>query len=342
MNFKKIKWLSVCLTAMLFIECSSSDKKNSEVGLIENPEDRIEQLNKEILKGKKDANLYFERAREYDSKGEFQNALKDMFVTMKIDSMNPDYYVFGADLFLKTSQSAKALALLKNAKEKFPENHDLALKYAEMQITLNQLQDAVRTVDGVMYRDNQNPRAFFLMGYIMILSEDFDKAKLALKEAVRLDPEITDAYLLLAELYEKDNPKLALQYLENAIIVSPNTPETHHNKAFFLQNNDDISGALEVYDQIKIRFPQYSSAFLNSGILYIELDSLNLAYENFNILSKIKPQSHLAYFYRGYSSELMGKLEEAKKDYEQALRINPDYQKAIHQLDKLKTKDVIE
>lgn len=336
MNTKNILRLFSALIVLLFIGCTASTKNNSEVDIWENPEDRIEQLNKEILKGKKDANLYFERAREYAARGEFQNALTDMFVTMKIDSLNPDYYVFGADLFLKTSQSAQALALMKNAKEKFPENHDLALKYAEMQITLNQLQDAVRTVDGVMYQDNQNPRAFFLMGYIMILSEDFDKAKLALKEAVRLDPEITDGYLLLAELYEKDNPKLALQYLENAITVSPETPETYHNKAFFLQNNNDIPAALKVYDQIKRRFPQYSSAFLNSGILYIEVDSLQLAYENFNILSKIKPQSHLAYFYRGYSSELMGNKEGAIQDYEQALRINPDYQKAIDQLANLK------
>lgn len=335
MRLKKRNWLYLLLV-VLIMGCSASEKKNHKAKGGDETEDVIEQLNKEILKGKKDANLYYQRAQEYASRGELKNALTDMFVTMKIDSLNPDYYVFGAELFLKTSQSAQALALMKNAKEKFPDNHDLALKYAEMQITLNQLQDAIRTVDGVMYQDNKNPRAFFLMGYIMILSEEFDKAKLALKETVRLDPEVTDAYLLLAELYEKDNPKIALQYLENAITVSPDIPETYHNKAFFLQNNDDIPGALETYEMIKRRFPQYSSAFLNSGILYIEVDSLQLAYENFNILSKIKPQSHLAYFYRGYSSELMGNKEDAIKDYEQALRINPDYQKAMDQLSNLK------
>ena len=43
-----------------------------------------------------------------------------------------------------------------------------------------------------------------------------------------------------------------------------------------------------------------------------------------------------AYFYRGYASELMGKKEQAKIDYEHALRLAPEYTDALDGMDRVR------
>ena len=223
------------------------------------------------------------------------------------------------------------------ATERFPQNIPIRLKYSELLITLRQDQRAVLQLSKVMEQDNENADAFFLMGLLMQSMGEFDKAKKSLKEVVSIDPEITDAYILLGELYENDNPDLALRYLENAITVDPANINALHSKAFFLQNHDRVPEALDIYRQINIKDPYYAPAFLNAGILLLEMEEFERAYEQFNILIGIQPTDHLAYFYRGYTQYLQGKLEPAKADLEQSLVYKDNYEKAKKVLNDINT-----
>ena len=72
-----------------------------------------------------------------------------------------------------------------------------------------------------------------------------------------------------------------------------------------------------------------------TGILYLELDSIEKAYEHFDILIKIEPQNHLGYYYRGITNMFSGKTELAKRDLEQALVFNAGFEKAKIALEEL-------
>ncbi len=314
---------------LFFTSCKNTSKDSTEESttlVTGNP--AVDQLSKAIKSSPGNPELYYERSIAFANMEAYDNAIGDMQRAMKIDSLQPKYYAHLSDLFLNYFRSKQALATLQVASERFPQNIPIRLKYSELLITLNQNQKAVQVLSNIMEQDNQNADAFFLMGLLMQSMGDVEKAKKALKEVVSIDPEITDAYILLGELYEKEDPKLALQYLENALTVDPQNINAIHSKAFFLQNNDRVPEALDLYREINILDPNYAPAFLNAGILYIELKEYEKAYEQFNILVGIAPTDHLGYFYRGYTLYLQDKLEDAKKDVEQSLVYDPDFKKA--------------
>ena len=317
---------------LFFTSCkdSKSGQQESQTLVTGNPV--VDQLTKSIDSDPDNAELYYDRSVAFANMEAYDNAITDMQKAMKIDSMRPKYYAHLSDVFLTYYRSKQALQTLQVAADRFPTNIPIRLKYGELLITLNQNQRALQVLSNIMEQDNQNADAFFLMGILMQSLGESDKAKKALKEVVSIDPEITDAYIILGELYEQEDPKLALQYLENAITVDPQNINALHSKAFFLQNHDRVPEALDLYREINVIDPSYAPAFLNAGILFIEINELDKAFEQFNILVGIAPTDHLGHFYRGYTQKLRGNFEAAKIDIEQSLVYKPEYENAIREL----------
>ncbi len=322
---------------LLFTSCKKNKTDSSETATLVTGNPAVDNLTAELKSNPDNPELYYERSIAFANMEAFDNAIVDMEVAMKIDSLKPKYYAHLSDLFLSYYRSKQALQTLQVASDLFPTNIPIRLKYGELLITLNQNQKAVQVLSNIMEQDNQNADAFFLMGILMQSLGEKEKAKKALKEVVSIDPEITDAYILLGELYEEEDPKLALQYLENSITVDPQNINAIHSKAFFLQNHDRVTEALELYREINLIDPSYAPAFLNAGILYIAEDELEKAYEQFNILVGIAPTDHLAYYYRGLTLKLQGKLKAARQDIEQSLVYKDDFQKAIEELKNVNT-----
>ena len=95
---------------------------------------------------------------------------------------------------------------------------------------------------------------------------------------------------------------------------------------------------------ICIRFASYFSSskisayqllILRIGPSHHELDSLEKAFEHFDILIKIESQNHLGYYYRAISNMFSGKTEQAKQDLKQALVFNAGFEKAKIALEEL-------
>jgi Tfp pilus assembly protein PilF len=59
------------------------------------------------------------------------------------------------------------------------------------------------------------------------------------------------------------------------------------------------------------------------------------AHEQFDMTLQVNPVHIRAYYYRGVASEMMGNLPAARDDYEQALRLAPDYVRAQEGLNRL-------
>jgi Flp pilus assembly protein TadD len=123
------------------------------------------------------------------------------------------------------------------------------------------------------------------------------------------------------------NP-LAIQYFDNAIRVAPKNVAAWHAKAYYLQNNDKIDEALQIYRHIHTLDAQYPEAYLNAGILLMYRDSLDAAMNEINILSGIDPANAAAWFYKGKIYHLKGQKDQAKAAFEQALRLDPNYEQA--------------
>ena len=340
-RFMLMKYLG--FTVLLFvvvmsISCDggnkSSETRDSVVRETGYPE--VDLLTEKIFEDTKDPDLLYKRSIAYMDIEAYDNAISDMYIAMKMDSLRPKYYVHLADVFMKYSRSSQALETIRLAAERFPENINILLRYAELSLTLRQNQKAIQVIQQVLERDGENAEAYFLMGLLMNEEGDVDRAKGAFRRVVDIDPEVVDAYILLGELHEQDDPKMALQYLNNAVTVDPQNINALHSKAFFLQNNDNVLEALTIYDEIHVIDSNYPPAYLNAGILYLEREEFEKAREQFNILLSLEPDNHRAYYFRGLAYLGQEKISLAKADFEQSLKIKPDYQNASDELSRMK------
>lgn len=139
---------------------------------------------------------------------------------------------------------------------------------------------------------------------------------------------MSEAWVILGDLMDRTNNPLAIQYFDNAIRVDPNNIPAWHAKAYYLQNNDKIDEALEIYQQIHTLDPQYPEAYLNSAILLIYTDSLDKAMKELEILHQVEPANPAAWFYKGKIYQFREQKDLAKAAFEQALRLDDKYEQA--------------
>ena len=328
--------LFLLLFAMLVFTTMACNNKEAKTNDIKPSGDAlIDQLSQEIQKAPEDINLLYQRASLYYDKDEYEASINDLEKAMTIDSLRPEIYHLLADNYLDYYRSREALDMMEKVVRLFPERIPSLLKLSEMQMILNQYENSVFTVNEILRLSPQNNEAYFMLGMNFRAMGDIDRAINSFQTAVENDPEMLDAWIILGELHERKGSKDAVKFYDNAINVAPDKPEAYHSKAFYLQNNGDIPGALEIYRDIIIQHPNYSDAYLNSGILYMELDSLDRAFEQMNLLASVQPQNPMAYYYRGLIHNAYGNYEAASIDLQNSLNLNPELKLAQELLDEV-------
>ncbi len=323
---------------MSLIACTSDAPETDN--LISDEEPAIQQLSEAILNNPNQADLYAARAELYQQREAYDEALADWKQAVALDSTVADYYHALADVQLDYFQSRDALETMELAAERFPERIPTLLKLSEFQLILKQYEASMRTIDRILRIDAQEPEAYFMFGLNFRELGDTARAINSFQQAVELNPDLTDAYLILGQLHAAIGSELAERYYDNAISVDPNDVVPITAKGDFLFSADDLEGALALYRQAARLQPQYQEAHYNAGLVLMEMDSVEAAASAFNIALEVDPLHIQSYFFRGYIAELKGNLEAARQDYERALRLAPDYalpQQGLARIDSLRT-----
>jgi tetratricopeptide (TPR) repeat protein len=324
---RNIFLLLFCLfSGLFFISCDGGEPKttkNTSTGDL-----LIDQLTQKLQNAPEDIDLLYQRANVYYEKDEFEASIQDLEKAMSIDSLKPEIYHLLSDNYMDYFRSREALDAMEKVVRLFPERIPSLLKLSETQMILHQYENSVFTINEILRLSPQNNEAYFMLGMNFRAMGDTDRAINSFQTAVENDPEMIDAWLILGELHEKKGSKDAIKFFDNAVNVAPDNPEALHSKAFYLQNHNDIPGALEIYRDLIIKNPNYTDAYLNSGILYMAIDSLDRAFEQMNLLAGVQPENPLAYYYRGIIHDAYGNYEAASIDLQNSLNINPEFEEA--------------
>lgn len=87
-----------------------------------------------------------------------------------------------------------------------------------------------------------------------------------------------------------------------------------------------------IFNEILKIEPKYFKAYINIGVICINLNKLYEAEKNFKKAIEIKDDFELAYFNLGTIQEKLGKNEEAEKNFKKAIDLNPNYVEAYTNL----------
>jgi tetratricopeptide (TPR) repeat protein len=227
-------------------------------------------------------------------------------------SLAPDAFNVALESFAKADQMAKA------GKEYFtqdamglptPKSQQLLVwANAYLNKGANQYQEedydnAVKNFEKVAQILPNDTTAYFYAGFASYQSENYDKAIENFGKYLEKGGKSSDAYSLLININSgpKENKEKALEYVRQAKAKFPNNPE----------------------------FPK-----VEIGLL-IDLKRIDEAKSGLEAAIAKEPENKLLHFYLGYANATLGKIDAAKKNYEDALKIDPKYFEAQLYLAKL-------
>jgi tetratricopeptide (TPR) repeat protein len=291
----------------------------------------LEELNARIAEDPNDIQAYIDRAKYYKSIFDFESAEGDLSRGFRIDSTNAELYNILGDIqyFKEDVKSARDNFDLCISYDSL--NTECLLKKAEIEMLLRNYGPAVTLINQALRVDQFIPQAYFMKGMMYKETGDSALSASSFHTTIELDPDHFDAYIQLGLLYAGAGDDLALEFYNSAIEKQPNSTEARYNKAMFLQehSNGDVGKlqlALQTYDQIHAIDPSMAASSYNKGYIYKELlEYPDSALIEFSLAIDKYPAYHQAYYSRGITFEMMGDLQSALKDLDQALLIQPDY-----------------
>ena len=293
-------------------------------------------INAEIENDLGNAGLYFQRAQmHYDAKA-YDKAITDLDKAIQLDSLKPEYYHLLSDTYMDYYRSKDALVVMMRAATRFPKRIPTLLKLSETQLILKMNEVSLETVAKIFSIDPDHPEGHFMKGMNFRAMGETDRAINAFQTATELNPEMVDAWLIAGDLFFEKGLPIAIDYYDAALRIDPENTSALHSKAYYLQNNGRDNEAIQLYKEINVIDKKYLDAYLNAGILYMTMDSLEVAKEQFNIMASLKPTYHLPYYYRGLIHEAQGDIEAARKDLQNSINLDSEFSKAKQALGRIK------
>lgn len=317
--------------SVLFVACKNEASTNPKAMV----DDYTSSISKQILADNGNAELYFKRGELNYKNAAYDAAILDLEKAITLDSLNPNAYHLLSDTYMDYYRSKDALMTMIRASERFPERIPTLLKLSETQLILKLNESSLLTVAQIFTLNPEHPEGHFMKGMNFRALGETDKAINAFQKVTELNPEMVDAWLIAGDLLDSKGLDIASDYYDAAINIEPKNTGAWHSKAFYLQNKGKDKEAIEIYKKINLIDKNYLDAYLNAGILYTTMDSLDQALEQFNIMASIKPENHLPYYYRGLIYNEQGKIAAARTEFQNCLNLKSDFAKAKQAMNNL-------
>ena len=314
----------------MLINFTNCKHKTSLKEELKNESPTIDNISKKINAAPGKAELYYDRAKLYLEKKETDNALNDINKAITLDPDKAAYYCALSDINFAAGKITNCAEALNKALSLEPKNTEALLKLAELYFYFKKYDKTFEYINKALAVDKLNPNAYFMRAMALKEYGDTAKAVADFHTTVEQDPQNYDAYIELGLLYTVKKNHLALDYLDNALSISPNSIEALYAKAMFYQETADYNAAVETYTNIIHLDPKYKNAYYNLGYIYlVYLKNYNVAIDYFNKAIACDPAYAEAFYNRAYAFELKGDINNARSDYQKAIDIKPKYQKAL-------------
>jgi tetratricopeptide (TPR) repeat protein len=169
--------------------------------------------------------------------------------------------------------------------------------------------EAKAALEPLLAKYPEEPDLYYALALISLRLRDPGAAEKLIKQVLVLNPEHVQARTLLGwiELEIHGNTDAAIKEYSKVVALRPNSPDAYLNLGAAYKKKGELGNALSAYDQALRRRPDYLVALSNRGWVFVAQQ----------------------------------KWDEARKDFEQALKINPADEGALQGLAEVleKTRD---
>lgn len=164
----------------------------------------------------------------------------------------------------------------------FPENPGLAMVYGLIALDENSPEKAELLFRKALERQPFSVEILVNLGLSLATQKKATEARAAYNSALKLNPEMAEAHLNLADSLKYDDPSLARIHLTEALTLTPGDKSAHDMLGFtwFMERNFDA--AVEEFDRAIDIDPQYERAISHkAGALFLKGD-FPVAWQEYN------------------------------------------------------------
>ena len=295
----------------------------------------LKKITEEIINSPKDATLYYQRGKLLHRMQMDSLAVNDYKMASSLDTTKAEYFSAVGDLLFENKDISGSAVWIQKAIARNPEDQKARLKIAKLFLYIRQYPGAFEQINIVLRKNAREPEAYYLKGLIYKDMKDTAKAISSFFTALNSSPDYRDALIQLGLLYSDKKDKIALKYLDNAFGLDSNDVFPVFAKGVFYQNNGDLELAKETYHECIVRNHRYVDAYFNMGYIFMHQDSVEKAYRQYDIATRIDYMNPTAFYNRGVCNEAMDSLKQAAADYRKALTLDSSYKSPKLALEKL-------
>lgn len=309
----------------------------SERNISSNEPSSIADLSKALLEHPNDTALLIERRNRFIESGELEKAIIDQQQLFVIDTSNINYRYDLADLYFELYPSnpiyiSKSLALISDDYTIFP---PMLLLRAKLYYVLQNYSQSLKDINTYLPSYPFDADAYFFKGLNYKDMGDLEMAQSQFQTAVEQDPNYVESYEQLAFIYSLKGDSLAKYYFKNALLADSSLLSSWYNLGMYCQNQGDFYNAKQSYYGMLRRDSLNKDANYNLGYISLVEGNYESAIQFFSFVISQNKAYASAFFSRGLAYKFAGNNDFARKDFEMALELSPEFIEAKDELQSL-------
>ena len=234
--------------------------------------------------------------------------------------------------YLQTKRTADALRLANTLSSEGNDDVQLHFSLGVLLASGNQYKAAQLELEKA---DALQPGSFeilFNLGQAAYRNGDNPNAELALSRVLKLTPDSPEALYLLADVYTKEQRPLdAVDLLVRANKLAPENPDILYSMAQISISQKYYEDAIPLLEKALVFSPGRTDIRASLGESYFKSDKTDKSIQVFIKLIEVQPSAR-AYSFLGLSNTYLGRFEEAKRDFQHGLKLNPQNSFCLFQL----------
>lgn len=278
----------------------------------------------------KDYNTLYQRAAQYYSLSDYDNALNDIikaieYTPMKEVDLRVKEFSLMSDIYTETKEYNKALASINQSLENDPQNYGDLYKKGNILLHLGEGEQAYYTFQSMQRVKSRSQEAFFGMAKANLLMGKTQEAESLIKEAEKTDPNNYVTYCRTGNIYEdlERYSDAAGAYLSAFGLAIDTSRPLSDLLRLGTKDFQAVASAIDyAADKTTNKAPLY---FLKANIAY-QSGNYQDAYDAFTKLINLpEGQESPVYSQLALTCKALDKLEEAETNADMALLKEKSY-----------------
>ena len=242
-----------------------------------------------------------------------------------------DDYIFDfilGTVYMKSKDYSEAIAPLKKALEKAPDNITVINSLGTCNIAAGNTNEALKIYEKALEISPDNAMTYYNIGSVYQIQQNHEKAIEYLEKAVELEEDETFLQALAMSEAKIGDYDCALKHYKQLAIMCPSKENYKYNIVTCYEAMGDYQTAIKMLEGMVYVNPKFIMPAQKLANLYIKTNQLTKAKEIFdNVLLKNKVTAEVLHQYAVLSSSLCD-TDTAEKILKKVIRMNPQYAKA--------------